>query len=286
MMIRKELLILVPEVLRARGWRLYTGKGRLVDLWQYGGRAILGHNPPGLLRAFKNSAERGLYAPYPHFAEGRFHKALSTLLPGRVFRIYENEASRANALAGAGLGEAQRSFTLGGTTIAGPVLWRPFLDAETQTAFRSTTILLPVLPCPFPGAPAVLALAMQNAADTAEKIPPSQILSPITLAAATRCIYDLLAVPARGSPRFPKIDKALKNNKTWKRQGIYLIYKDVINEQGQAAKESYNDYTALFTRFLEAGFLLPPTPEDPAILPGELSPGEEAKLAGLVLCNT
>ena len=83
MMIRNDLLNQAPRVLRVRGWRLYTGNGRLVDLWQYGGRAILGHNPPGLLRIVKNSAERGLYVPHPHFTEARFCKALSALLPGR-----------------------------------------------------------------------------------------------------------------------------------------------------------------------------------------------------------
>ena len=55
-----SLLRTVPHVLRDRGWRLYTQQGRLIDLWQYGGRAILGHNPPGMLRAIKNNAERGL----------------------------------------------------------------------------------------------------------------------------------------------------------------------------------------------------------------------------------
>ena len=281
MMIRDDLLSLVPHILRARGWRLYTAKGCLVDLWQYGGRAILGHNPPLLLRVIKNNAERGIYAPYPHFAEERFYKALAVLFPGRIFRIYENNASLFKAISAAGLGEVQRLFAHGGGTDAGAMLWRPFLNKESQDALLSVPVLVPVLPCPFPGAPAVLAVDIQKSPDVPEKLPPSDILSPVTLAAATRCIYDMLAVPSRGTPRFLKTDKALKNNKTWKRQGIYLIYKDMINEQDQIAEESLNNYTTLFTCFLKAGFLLPPSPEEPAVLPGELSPGEEAKLTGL-----
>jgi hypothetical protein len=39
----------------------------------------------------------------------------------------------------------------------------------------------------------------------------------------------------------------------------------------------------LFSRFLENGFLIPPVPSHPLILPGILSPGEEAKLADLLL---
>ncbi|MDR0642588.1 MAG: hypothetical protein LBG07_09025, partial [Treponema sp.] len=38
----------------------------------------------------------------------------------------------------------------------------------------------------------------------------------------------------------------------------------------------------LYRRFLDGGFLIPPGPGAPLILPGSLSPGEEAKLAALL----
>ena len=256
-----DLLRLVPQVLRARGWRLYTKTGRLVDLWQYGGRAILGHKSPGLLRTFKNSGERGLFVPLPHFTEDRLYKALSALFPGRSFRLYDSEASLRQALNAAALTPPGSSSFV--------VLWRPFLDGETQTSLQSAPVLVPALPCPFPGAPSVLAVDPAQAGDIMEKLPPSQLLSPVMLAAAAGSVYDLLAVPARGNPRFPKIDRALKKNTEWKRQGVYLNY-------------TGKNYAALFRKFLDGGFLLPPSPEEPAILPGELSPGEEAKLAGLM----
>jgi len=104
----------------------------------------------------------------------------------------------------------------------------------------------------------------------AEKLPPSHLFAPVVLSAAARSIYDLLANPGRGNPYYPKTDKALKQTANWKRLGIYLHY-------------TGKDYAALFRHFLKNGFLLPPSPEQPAILPGELSPGEEAKLAGLLL---
>ena len=290
----------MPQVLRARGWRLYTKDGnRLVDLWQYGGRALLGHNPPGLLRVIKNNAERGLFAPYPHFAVDRFFKALAVLFPNRVFRIYESESFCYHAL-----NQAQTEA----------VLWRPFLDKEPQDALLSAPVLLPILPCPFPGAPAVLAInaGVETMADPSEncinheptqtttnvnkkiaaevrdfsvvsgkkhaswtsqseKLPASQAISPVALAAATRCIYDLIAADDRGSLHFVKIDKILKQSPIWERRGIYLYY--------TGADENYG---GLFRHFLDGGFLLPPTTEDPAILPGELSAGEEAKLAALI----
>ena len=264
---RHDLLGMVPEVLRARGWRLYTGKGRLIDLWQYGGRAILGHNPPGLLRAIKNNAERGLYAPHPHFTEKRFCKALSALLPGFSFLIYVSDAFLYNAVSAAGI-----EF----------VLWRPFLDAKTQADFQPAPVLVPVLPCPFPGAPAVLAYNPQKAGDVPEKLPPSQILSPVTFSAAERCIYDLIAASGRGNPRFSKLEKAIKKSVHWKRKGIYLFFSPCTHKKNDnSSGEADKTYADLFRHFLDAGFLLPPSTEEPAILPCELSPGEEAKLAGL-----
>jgi hypothetical protein len=284
-----DLLRLVPQVLRARGWRLYTAKSsvakdsraafRLVDLWQYGGRAILGHTPPGVLRAIKNNAERGLFAALPHVAEQRFYKALSAILPGYSFRFYPPED----------LPQLLQKIPLI-INKNKTAVWRPFLDVQEGNRANcvcdalagsvevqlKAPVLLPVLPCPFPGVPAVIAF---NPDDTALlELPPSRLMSPVSLAAATRAIYDLLVNPGRGQIRFPKIENSLKKSAAWKQQGIYLSFVG-----------SPNNYTAVFTAFLEKGFLLPPSAEDPAILPGELSPGEEAKLAaaleGTSLCS-
>jgi hypothetical protein len=277
-MINDTLLRFVPRVLRARGWRLYTEKGRLVDLWQYGGRAMLGHNPPGMLRAIKNNGERGLFAPHPHFTEDRLYKALSTLLPGRSFRLYTPEDA---------------ALLLQKIPPDKTAVWRPYLnDPAAQTA----PILLPVLPCTFPGVPVVFAIdpgllvtnqaePAKNPEESAEKLilPPSQLISPVALAAAARSIHDLLARPERGTLRFPKIDRALKKSAIWKRQGIYLTFVEGENTTDvDREKTAPGNYTVLFKRFLEGGFLLPPSPEDPVILPGELSPGEEVKLAALL----
>jgi len=268
---KDDLLRLVPQVLRARGWRLYTAKNavakenmaafRLVDLWQYGGRAVLGHTPSGMLRAFKNSAERGLFAALPHAAEQRFYKALSVLFPGLSFRLYLPEYI---------------PQLLKKIPAEKQAVWRPFLDKQP-----AAPVLLPVLPCAFPGIPAVIAF---NPKDTAlPEFPPSQLMPPVSLAAAARGIYDLLANPGRGKIRFTKIENSVQKSAVWKQQGIYLSFVDT-SASGNSADIAVNGivpqkYAALFTAFLEKGFLLPPSIEDPAILPGELSPGEEAKLA-------
>jgi hypothetical protein len=263
----ENLFRLVPRVLRARRWRLYTEGGRrLADLWQYGGRALLGHNPPGMLRAIKNEASRGLFAPFPHFTEGRLLKALAALfgagggaaaaapalfaaapaVPPLAFRLYADEAS---------LRQAEPLAAQAG-------LWRPFLEIPSGTAF------VPVLPFPFPGAPAVL--AFDPAAESALPPPPPP-LPPAALAAAARCVWDLIAAAGeRSAPHFPRLGRILARSSFWRRNGIYLT-----PVSGALSP-------ALFRRFLEGGFLLPPVPGCPVILPGELSPGEEAKLAALL----
>jgi hypothetical protein len=256
-----SLLRTIPAVLRARGYRLYTKSGRLVDLWQNGGSAVLGHTPPSFLKEIKNTASRGLYAPFPHFTEGRFTKALSCLFPERSFRFY--------ACPPPGLEELFKNNTA--------ALWRPFLEPKSPfiIADNAPPILIPVLPGiqswrgELPLGLCVLAAA--HGADF--PLPAGDILSPVLLAAAARGIYDLIAASGRANPSFPRIEKVLKKSQ-WRRRGIYLSLPETPTPE---------TWAALFRRFLEAGFLVPPVPYQPLILPGVLSPGEEAKLAEVLV---
>ena len=75
-----------------------------------------------------------------------------------------------------------------------------------------------------------------------------------------------------GSYRFFKIEKALAKS-TWRRRGIYLTAEPGMDRE---------KYEALFQLFLEGGFLIPPSPAEPLILPLSMSPGEESKLARLL----
>jgi hypothetical protein len=253
-------ITLLPPVKRARGFRLYAGERRFVDLYQDGGRAVLGHNPPNVLREMKNAAERSLFAPYPSFYPGRFQKALALLFPGRSFIAYGSLEAVPFAL---------RDKT--------PV-WRPFMEADRDE-------LLAVLPHPL--APVVLAKGkgmggVAGGVAPAEGVGQARLaaggdfplpLSPVILALATRAIHDLLDKPERGKVVFQRVEEVLSGG-LWKREGIYLSFRE---KTGEAAWER------IFTRFLDAGFLIPPDPRDPLILPGELSPGEEEKLARCLL---
>lgn len=247
--LQTNLLRLVPPILRAREFRLYTeGGGRLVDLWQSGGAAVLGHTPSGVLREVKNAAERGLFSAVPHPLERRFTKALARLFPQAVdFRVY----------------------AAGKAVVESLSVWRPFMiDGDPFFVPEGVTQTAPVLPWSLAPQTAVF---FEN--DAADGFPPSDYIPPVILAGATRSIYDLLAAGSvRGKADFPKIQKALekekKENSRWGRQGIYLSY-------------TGDGWAEVFRHFLDRGFLLPPDIRLPAILPGVLSPGEEAKLAEL-----
>jgi hypothetical protein len=256
-----SLLHRIPPVLRARDFYLYTGTGRrLIDLWQTGGRAILGHKPLNLVRDIKNNMERGLFAPLPHPAYGRFISVLSRLFPHKEFRLYADEGSLRSALHGAGLHTGGTFFdpALSSPPVTAVSLWRPFIDTP------DTPVLVPVLPWHLSPFVAVL--------EPGIALPPSEILSPVILAGATRALYDLIAaMPTRGMVTFSTVQNALRNS-SWHCRGIYL----------NSPYENDN-YEALFYRFLASDFLLPPQADMPAILPGILSPGEEAILAKLIL---
>ncbi|MDR0376629.1 MAG: hypothetical protein LBH70_02425 [Spirochaetaceae bacterium] len=306
----EALLRSLPPIRRARGFRLYTAGGRrLTDLWQYGGRAVLGHTPAGVLRELKNAASRGLFAPFPGCYEGRFVKALTRLFPGRTVRLYAGAESLRRALdrAGydAGVSFPDPAFPLFRAGPA-PVLWRPFLEDPPKRSpaagpevpvhqppspprpggslddgatihkhdrlleqSGAAPILVPVLPSPWAGLPYVLIL--DTALEAAFPASGQDLVSPVVLTTAARSVWDLIAaLPERSFRKFPRIRKALGHS-PWRRRGVYLT---LTGSPGEEA------YAALFRRFLENGFLLPPSPGYPLILPGELSPGEEAALAG------
>ncbi len=267
---QSRLLDLVPPIRRARDYRLYTAEGRrLVDLWQYDGAALLGHTAPGLLTALKNTASRGLFVPLPHPGALRLERALRRLFPQRDIRVYSGAAAADAALAAAGYGALGCADfpdpgrgEVGADAVASK--WRPWCPNA------ATAIQAPILPLPWQNGPVVLTLD----AAVAGRFPPSDQIAPLVLATAARAVDDLAAMPAEhGSGKFRRLGAALARS-AWRRRGIYLH----LGEDAGADGVTDDAYAALFAAFLRAGFLLPPDPRGLLILPGELSPGEEAQL--------
>ena len=148
-MAEASLLAEVPRVGRARGFRLYDTAGRrLVDLWQAGGGAILGHRPLRASNALKDALARGLAAPLVSPWEARLLKALAVRFPSyRAFRLHAT-LERALAAASRWLGRRVEPADLAdpglGTPGCGPVgLWRPFLPEGGDPRPR---VLVPVCP--------------------------------------------------------------------------------------------------------------------------------------------
>jgi hypothetical protein len=274
-------LDLLPPIKRARGYRLYTESKRFVDLYLDGGRAILGHNAPNVLRELKNAADRSLFAPYPSYYTKRFEKALSLLFPGKTFAVYHSM-------------EAVPAAIKDGTPLIRPYMPCPANGAEPFLALL-----------PHPLAPTVLVTNPQSGFTSSKGGvtgggPPVEVakplggfasgvlqsktprldgalqglplpISPVILALTTRAMYDVLHNPERGTIVFKRVEEALFNRPgPWQREGIYITPKQKMTD---------TEWERIFKRFLNAGFLIPPTRHDPLILPGELSPGEEKRLA-------
>lgn len=261
-----SLLRHLPMVLRARGFHLYLdGNRRVVDLWQDNGAAILGHTPPAVLRELKNSAERGLSAPLPHVTEHRFIKALLRLFPGKAIRVYSDNASLRRALAATDIPVDTPIIdpSMSDTTSAGDTClfrWRPFLPFT----WPGSAVLLPTLPWPL--SPVALVY------DEPLALPLSDCVPPLILSAATRAVYDLIAIATKRQ-EVCRISSA----SVWRQRGVYCSL---------TRRLSSADYERLFLRFLDAGFLLPPDQDQPLILPTGLSHGEAAKLDAALLMQS
>lgn len=268
-----SLLSALPPIRRARGYRLYAAGGaRLVDLWQYGGRAALGHTPPGVLLAVKDVASRGLSAPLPGPYLARLEKLLSRLAPGNpVPRVYPDAAAAGRAFAAAGYDPAAFSSAADPALAAVPegavcALWRPWLPAAPEAP-----VLRAVLPAPWP----VAALLLRP--EAAARFPPSSLVPPLSLAALHRATADLLG-SLEGPPedRFAALDRAIAARPASlrpARRGPYLRFAEASDAER---------YAALFGRALAAGLLLSPDPALPSIVPPDLSGGETAALAAFL----
>jgi hypothetical protein len=131
---------------------------------------------------------------------------------------------------------------------------------------------------PHPFAPPVLVQDAEEIAaepETLLRIPPPYS-SPVILVALTRALYDLISETARGRKPSTALQAVLTDQcPKWRRDGIYIyLAKPVPTET----------WAEMFRQFLDAGFLIPPVQQEPLILPAQISPGEEKRLADM-LCG-
>jgi len=181
-----SIFSLVPPIRRARGYRLYTADGRrLVDLWQDGGKALLGHTVPQLLNLLKDTASRGLFAPLPYpGALQKLERTVERLFPWGKLRLYNDMGGRRDIWKRAGSRDKIGSSTLplpenvidlayaelpspGTANHPLGILWRPYAQDETDASIpllspklaalaeRGPLVIQPVAPLPWPLSPSL-----------------------------------------------------------------------------------------------------------------------------------
>ena len=236
-------------ITRARGSFLYTQKNvRLTDLFQEGGRAILGWNAPAYT-VFKDVLSKGLSGSFDtaHFA--RLQKAVSELLQSKrkIFLFSHKKAAMDAALSL----DAQSSS-----------VYKPFSGVDYSAA--KNVVIAP--PLPWTNNFWILAardfgqekdcvasndcgLATDAAALHSESFPPA------LLAAAARAVYDLIAaLKARQEKDFFIYDKVLV--KFFERRACWL--------RPKVPQEKYDDFVLAC---LDAGVAVSPDYNADSIVP-------------------
>ncbi len=236
----EEIFRRYGTVQRARGCFLYTKKGvRLTDMWQEGGRAILGWGGSSAFTMFKNALSRGSTGSFITEFDCRTQKAVSSLLCGerRVF-FY---SSRRSVL------DAALSVCPDGTSF-----YRPWKGDGIDFSSIPAVVLEPPLPWTddmyiLALSPAVLEKNFLSDRGTKPNAPMQ--------AAMARSIYNLVkALQERKESDWFMYDKILKGY--FERKGPYL-YPRVEEES----------YRKMVLHFLDCAVVISPVYSQPSIVP-------------------
>ncbi|MFW6211451.1 MAG: hypothetical protein ACOC8L_01010 [Spirochaetota bacterium] len=280
----------LPHIKRARGFRLYAPKERrILDLYQDGGRAMLGHRPGKLVHDVKNVLERGVLSPFPSPEPDRVRKIVASLLEQTMPRdvwakpftyehvlLYPTVESALDAVRATGTsprvwdpvavsptaGRGGAGVTVAGGHRAGGEatrevwLWRPELPEAVWAGHGVQRARAVIVLLPLPSAFSVIPLLLQAAATR-----PAPPLPEPSLRAATLVAHMTVRLEARPEPAVPG----------FRSTGPYLTMADVdhIDEA---------TYEQRFLRFLEHDILISPDSSYPSIYPREMSEGEQKKL--------
>jgi hypothetical protein len=267
--VRSRLERLGP-IRRARGYRLYDHRGRrYLDLWQSGGRALLGHRPDRSLARIKGALSRGVNGGLPSVYERRLRGRLQQCFAGFEPLLTGGDAEVRLVLQHLGIGAEELhdpALDTGPAQARVAGIWRPFAGPTPPPA--NWRAVVPVLPSTIGQAPAPVCLP--RGAVPGEL---AALLAPAPQPAA------LLLAGLAGLDRLPRYGGAVWAQDAWpdpdgcagwERRGPYV-----------AARCDAAAYDAVFDRFLRAGVLLSPSHPGPSILPDEVSAGEAATLMRL-----
>lgn len=261
-----ELINHLPPIKRARGYRLYDYNQRIyLDLYQNGGRAILGHRAFKLTTVIKDVISKGTIFDLPSIYAKRLEQALCRRFPEFPY-VY---------LAGSPEGALRIAALYLGRVISNRHICNPFSRTKRRCdilrsypfvrdaqAEERVSVVMPVIPFAMSGSPAALCFRH----DPPEGFPLSEVISPVILAGALRALHDLNNY--RQADWFK--EDLLKDKGGWLQRGIYIT-----------ANFEEELYAGVFKSFLEEGVLLNPGYPGPSILPAEASPGELKRMVDL-----
>lgn len=261
-----ELINHLPPIKRARGYRLYDYNQRVyLDLYQNGGRAVLGHRAFRLTTVMKDVIAKGIIFDLPSIYTKRFEQALCRRFPEFPYVYLAGSPEGALLLAALYLGREVSS-----SDICDPFsrskgkgdIFRHYPFVKDAQAEERASVLMPVIPFVMSNSPA--ALCFRHAPP--EGFPVSELISPVILAGALRALHDLKNY--RQADWFR--EELLKGKRGWLQRGIYIT-----------ANFDEELYAGVFKSFLEQGVLLNPGYPGPSILPAEASPGELKRMVDL-----
>lgn len=281
----------LPPIRRARGHRLYAENGRrILDLWQDGGRGVLGARHAKLGLGLKTAIDRGLDRPVPSRLAERLRRLALERLPGTLaLRIYRDEGRALAALAALtgndrpfapGLGlldsplvaDPARSALLAadaGLDATRPlaVLDRPFARWLPENSGPRPAIVIPFLPLPRGTGPVIIAIADRELATKAGE---DDLVSPLALRAAVDGLSALASLESEDAEaRWRRFDQ--RSRHLFERRGPWLF-----------ARPEFADWDRVFRAAFDRGLLLSPDPARPSLVPLDFDDGEIAPLEDIL----
>lgn len=232
------------NIKRARGPFLYTAsRTRLTDLYQEGGRAILGWGGGSAFTMLKNALDRGATGSYRTDFTYRLEKAVNDLFLGDHRKVYVF-ASKADAVSAGIMVDKEH------TSVFHP--WH-------QTEINWNTVESIVIEPPLPWTSNIFILAVKDTEANLAKMSDSvkrqiRLASPME-AAVTRSIYNLIsALQTRQEKDWFIYDSVI--TAYWERKGPYLFPKIPMDR--------YDDFVL---HCLDNGIVISPVYENPSIVP-------------------
>ena len=225
------------NIKRARGPFLYTAKGiRLTDLYQEGGKAILGWGSSDAFTQFKNVMNRGLTGSFNTDYTYRIGRAMDALLNSKrkTFILGSREECK-NASSSLGLECTE---------------YKPWLEEGIKWQEKDCISFVP----PLPWAEDICLLSIKDGIELKSSINTVRISGALA-EAVSRNIYDLIqALQEREEKEWFIYDTVV--TKYWTRKGPYLYPK--VN------KESYKDFMLYC---LDKGLVISPDYDTPSLVP-------------------